>query len=96
MIPDAAFYFMSMVASTKRAMSRTRQRLQLPDAEGNGPGALPKTGPGPSVADDAALVERGGCAKKEGCRIPAGPMRGILSGFPSAISRRSTASARPP
>ena len=45
MIPDAAFYFMSMVASTKRAMSRTRQRLQLPDAEGNGPGALPKTGP---------------------------------------------------
>ena len=94
--PRRRLYFMSMVASTKRAMSRTRRRLRLPDAEGNGPGALPKRDSGidgsfprPVAAGEAHRVPPGRCRRrcpswKRGvCQIRAGPILGILCGFPS-------------
>ena len=45
-------------------------------------------GPGPGVADDVAVMERG-AAENEGCRIRAGPIQGFLSGFSSATKIQS-------
>jgi hypothetical protein len=45
-------------------------------------------GPGPGVADDVAVMERG-AAENEGCRIRAGPIQGFLSGFSSATKSKA-------